>query len=932
MGKSLVKGASTLLASGLVFSTGIAVETQTAKDAAGFEQKMLPLLEAYCYKCHGEEGTTKGDLDLMGYRDKASLLEDRKLWLLVLEQIETEEMPTKEPLPTVEERAEMVAWLEHALNDLDWEKLRDAGHVTLPRLTKVEYNHTMRDLLGVDLPPGAEFGEDAEGLNGFTTDRDGLFVTPAQMEKYFAAAEGAIEGLMALRQDPTRQLFEAEEMYMTATSMKTVPFPGGGVAYGLNRGQMTLYDAVEFAAGGIYEFRVRAAAPSAPSGARLRINDVVKGEFAALDAEPQVYSMNVLVPKGTHQVAFNIEKPAVDRYLAQLGKAEREKRMAPAEPVKHFRALPKSANATVTKEAEKRALRFPASRAEAADPNLAKAIKELNTKAYSLQRPYEWLRLLDTDGHPNEMVRFRGYVDDRSKEVELRLKRLAELLEVEEDAVRARWKEGNQVRIEDQEFLYNRVRDVRTVAAKPNKKRDMAKRGDIQIDWIEIVGPLPPEGGIQEEVFLTWPSEEVSEKEASRHILGFFVSRAFRRQVDNYELERYWAVFDQLVEEGADFEEAIKHSLAAVLVSPHFLFRNELAPPGEKGREFALDSFQIASRLSYFLWSSMPDQELFLLADSDRLRHPRTLREQVRRMLRDPKAAAFLEAFPGQWLGYGALGKSVFPDEKEFSEFDTGLLEAMKAEISLSFLRIFTEGGSLLDLIDSDQTFLNDRLALHYGVEGVHGASMQPVQLTDPNRGGLLGSGAVLTATSSPVRTSPVLRGKWVLETLLGQHIPEPPADAGELPPNAAKKKNTTLREELERHRDNPDCKGCHEKIDPIGFGLENFDAIGRFRSKEPNGKPIDNVGELPGGVRFQGAAELKTYLLEHRKEEFVRNVSERLLAYALGQEVKTFDEAALRQIVDRVTNADYDGATLIEEVVLSYPFLHQNESAPEIE
>ena len=253
----------------------------------------------------------------------------------------------------------------------------------------------------------------------------------------------------------------------------------------------------------------------------------------------------------------------------------------------------------------------------------------------------------------------------------------------------------------------------------------------------------------------------------------------------------------------------------------------------------------------------------------------------------------------------------------------------MKEETLMTFEHLLMNGHSLLTLLDTKATFLNGPLAEHYGIDGIEGEQMRPVLLRDENRGGLLGMASVMTATSTPTRTSPVLRGKWVVETLLGDHIPEPPADVEELNANAGRNRKMTLREELEHHRDNPDCATCHDKIDPIGFGLENFDAIGRYRTEEAGGQKIDSSGQLDG-FKFTGVAELKDWLIEERKSEFIRNLSERMLAFALGREVETFDESALRTITSALEENNYQASTLIEEIVVSYPFLNQNNKTPD--
>jgi hypothetical protein len=293
-------------------------------------------------------------------------------------------------------------------------------------------------------------------------------------------------------------------------------------------------------------------------------------------------------------------------------------------------------------------------------------------------------------------------------------------------------------------------------------------------------------------------------------------------------------------------------------------------------------------------------------------------------MLADARVRAFTTAFTGQWLGFDALGRTVLPDESRFPEFTPELNEAMKQETILTFESLLRRQGSLLELLDGRETWLNETLAQHYGIAGVRGPEMREVRLEDPNRGGLLGMASILTVTSGPTRTSPVVRGKWVLETLLGEKTPEPPPDAGALDPEAGEGRGKTLREELLLHRRSTACAGCHDKIDPIGFGLEDFDAIGRFRAQEA-GRPVDHSGELPSGERFQGPVELKHVLVQTRHPQFVRNIAERLLSFALGRKLELFDEPALEKITAAVEADQLNSATLVKQVVLSYPFQYQN-------
>jgi hypothetical protein len=341
---------------------------------------------------------------------------------------------------------------------------------------------------------------------------------------------------------------------------------------------------------------------------------------------------------------------------------------------------------------------------------------------------------------------------------------------------------------------------------------------------------------------------------------------------------------------------------------------------------YRLGDFPLASRLSYFLWSSMPDQELFSLARAGALQEEEMLRAQVARMLRDPKAGALGRQFACQWLGIYQLGETAKLDQQRFPEFTPQLSAAMQQEAAQFFQGLFAENRSLLELIAADYTYVNEALARIYGIEGVHGSELRRVQLADNRRGGVLGMSAVLAATSQPLRTSPVLRGKWVLEQLLGDEVPPPPPGAGVLPADEKHIEGQTLRQQLEAHRQNPDCASCHSRMDPIGFGLENFDPIGRWRETS-QGAPVDARGELPSGEAFNGPAELKQILLA-RKDDFTRNLARKMLGYALGRALTSYDYCVVDKAVETLRENGYAAQSLVETIVLSYPFLHRYSAA----
>jgi hypothetical protein len=422
-----------------------------------------------------------------------------------------------------------------------------------------------------------------------------------------------------------------------------------------------------------------------------------------------------------------------------------------------------------------------------------------------------------------------------------------------------------------------------------------------------------PEG--RKRIFIVATQNE----ESARQILERFAMRAYRRPLRGDELRRLLR-FVEMAEKSRDsFETGIGLALQAALVSPHFLFRVELDPrPDDPRAIHPISHYELASRLSYFLWSSMPDDELFELARKKTLREPDVLEGQVRRMLKDPRSRALVDNFAGQWLQLRTL-KEFKPDPDLFPSFDEKLRSDMLRETELFFENVVREDRSILDFIDSDYSFVNERLAKHYGLSGVKGESFRRVSLTGTPRGGILTQAAVLSVTSNPTRTSPVKRGKWILENILGTPAPPPPAGVEELKDDKEAVLSGSLRQRLEQHRADPNCATCHQRMDPLGFGFENFDAIGGWRTKE--GKhAIDPSGTLPNGQSFAGPAELRA-ILKQRQEAFARCLAEKLLTYALGRGVERYDRCAVDDIVRGAGKDNYKFSRLVIEIAKSDPF-----------
>jgi mono/diheme cytochrome c family protein len=424
------------------------------------------------------------------------------------------------------------------------------------------------------------------------------------------------------------------------------------------------------------------------------------------------------------------------------------------------------------------------------------------------------------------------------------------------------------------------------------------------------------------------PGPKTAPREAARQVLGSLLPRAFRRPAAAGEVERYLSIFDKAAERGNSYDQSLKLALKGVLISPSFLFLIE-TPSAGKG-VYRLGHYEVASHLSYFLWASMPDEELLQLASQGKLHDDKVLREQVKRMLRDPRSRSLADGFAAQWLGIRPLGTTIQPDARLFPEFNEELAAAMREETLLFFTSILREDRSVLEILDADYTFVNERLAAHYKIPGIKGPQMRRIQLDDPLRGGVLGQASILTVTSYPHRTSPVLRGRWILEELLGAAVPPPPPDVPVLNEKNEKNKGEkalTLRQLLEKHRSKPECASCHGRMDPLGFGLENFDPLGRWRT-EQGGQPIDSVGVTPTGEKFNGPLELKKLLLGKRRPEFLHNLCRKMLGYALGREINRVDLSVVQDCVQALEQGEYRAGRLLETIVLSYPFLHRNQKA----
>ncbi len=458
-------------------------------------------------------------------------------------------------------------------------------------------------------------------------------------------------------------------------------------------------------------------------------------------------------------------------------------------------------------------------------------------------------------------------------------------------------------------------------ATDPQDPRDRRSAG-YSVDYVLVGGPFDAtgvgQGESQQRIFVCRPERGSAEEPCARRILTTLARRAYRGPVTPRDIDPLMALFAEGRADGGSFEHGIEMGLSGVLVAPRFLFRAPDVPDGGRpGEVYRLSDLDLASRLSFFLWSSIPDEELLSLAEEGVLSRPSVLAEQLDRMIADPRSRALVENFGGQWLHLRNVADWA-PDPERYRGFNESLRYAFQQETELFLEHLIREDRSVLDLIDADYTFVNQRLAAFYGIDGVEGGYFRRVSLEGTNRGGVLTQGSVLMVTSYPTRTSPVLRGKWVLENLLGAPPPPPPPDVPALD-DVAETSAVSLREALEQHRASAACSVCHARLDPLGFALESFDAVGRYRTAD-DGVMIDDSGALPDGTLVDGPGGLRDVLLA-RRAEVVETLAEKLLTYAIGRGLEPSDRPALREIRRRVESEDYRFSALVEGIVDSVPF-----------
>ncbi|MCP5541103.1 MAG: DUF1592 domain-containing protein, partial [Akkermansiaceae bacterium] len=954
----------------------------------------------------------------------------------VIDQVETGVMPPddRELRPTEEEVKKLTAWIEKTIAEFDYESVKDPGPALLRRLTRAEYDNTIRDLTGVDLRPARYFSADGAGGEGFDNNAEGMSMPPMMVEKYFEAARdisrhadvSRVDGIV-FGADPAPTLpprayhvraerkltdfyndffdklppynprteFEPyllpamklalekpevshKEIYDFALSKKLMPgvfyrwviaFTGAAediktsrwdTHYGhwvldpwlelqARRDSVTAEELVAFRDD--FAAKVRLAVPATAHmnkpGLEVKTDIASDAEFLYLSVgdmdDGHEFDRVVL-----HDPKIALENGGV-AYLGDLEMIEKQ-----GEGAIHREKFPDGKAFVSTASGKEPVMRGFYVEAPALLkfklPTGAKSFTATAGMEKSAEEKGSVQVYASTDEIPFPKGKhthswfYRGPGDFAVEEAKQWWGVYSSLVGYGKSAgaqemIDVSLSDKDRARLESirREIEFAKRQPIEDFFAFVGKKKfahllktregELPALADLPADQREAPAELPEPDRKQ------WndlrKSAEAFQSEMDTRVkdaLLAFAERAFRRPVGKDDAQVVARVYDDSMAATDDFQKAAQLAIQSLLTHPRFLFRLEEEAPGSSDGSGAsrIDDYALASRLSYFLWSSMPDDTLMKLAKEDRLHDAEVLEAQVRRLLKDPKSVSLADQFAAQWLGFRKILDEKQPDSKLFPTYTPELRDALFQEAVMTFDDIVKQDRGVLEILDSKTAFLNEALAKHYGIPGVEGEQMRRIELTTDQRGGFPTMGSVLVATSWPERTSPVLRGKWLLDVLIGGAVPPPP-EGVKIDQKKLADNTLTKKQRLAVHSTDPNCAVCHDRIDPFGFTLENFDAIGRFRAKEGE-LPVDSVGELKGGPRVEGFAELKRYLKTDKRDAFLHQISKKLLGFALGRSLEYYDETVIREAVAEL-EADGDRfSALAVAIAKSYPFQYRRE------
>jgi hypothetical protein len=880
-----------------------AVDSLATRGQDTYEKKIRPMLEQYCFDCHAD-GMDKGSFTFDKHTDYQLLRSDMKFWDHVRQQIVTHVMPPeKKDTPSLEQRDEMVAWIDDAIFWFDPTK-PDPGHVTYRRLNRNEYNNTVRDLLWVDSRPAREFPPDDTGY-GYDNIGDVLSLSPMLMEKYLRASRSVANTAM---DTSTPSHVDIEVTGRRFYKQKGETEVDGNRRWFFSNAEVS--QKFHAPADGTYTLTLHVAATQA-GGELAKIGLKVNGK-----------------DESTFEVAQNwkAEKPAFQEIKHTLKLKAGETKLTVGflndfNDEKNKDSAKSDRNVVLDKVAVNGPHRLLA-------PRGSRFLSWLMDEKPVGRPTVQWTGEDLESGQGNArkdtggiQLSSKGYVKHPVQITTAGKYRIS---------IRAGAQQAGEEPAKFDIRLAGNTIGAFSVTAKNQTPQTFsleaplpAGNHEIQIwflnDYYEPTTKADRNLWVHQ-VKLEGPMDNGSVIQASAlpTLVEKMGTRLFRRPISKDEKAKWQAFAELAVKEGEQPLEALRFVLEGMLISPSFLFRGDPQPVGEVADGSALiDEYSLASRLSYFLWSAPPDAQLLDLAAKGELRQ--NLAAEVQRMIADAKASSLTEDFAGQWLQLRDMD-IVTPDTRRFPEWKSGISSSMRRESQMFFNYILRENRSVLDFLNADYTFADKKLAEWYGLKDFKGDKFQMVSLKGTPRGGILTHGSVLTITSGQTRTSPVKRGQYLLENILG--TPPPPAPGG-IPPldeNKVRKSKMTMREQFAEHRENTSCAGCHAYLDPMGFAFEHYDAIGRYRETEKD-LPIDASGTLIRGQSFENLTQLRDILARDMADDFTRNLAENLLTFALGRGLEHSDKPAVKQVSLRTKDAGYKFHDMILAVIDSVPF-----------
>lgn len=873
---------------------------------ASYERDVQPLLQKYCAECHTRT-TSEDRWAFDGYEKYDHLVADQKSWGKAQQFVANHIMPPHgERAPSAEERRKILHWIDNVVFFVDPQR-PDPGRTTPRRLNRAEYNNSIRDVLGIDTRPADHFPADDAGY-GFDNIADVLSISPLHVEKYLVAAR-------EIADEVTRQRSPAR-VGVELAGDKLQSFAGKPALREKSLELISVTDEVgtivRFPVESTYRILTRAAVGEDLEKRRLRIEVMCDGESIATLEPAALWTGKpgpmataftlVRIRAGEHRITLRAKPVADDARIVGPGGA-----VAFLGISGPFTPMPPEVSEYLRK-ASPRPLGVPILRLSGEDLDAGTGRSSLDTgRAWFSSNGYRHAPVL-LSAAGEYRLRFKvgaQQVGDEKVRFEVRLgEQTLGPFTVTSGAQVEQW-------IETKCELPAGQHDWQVWFVNEYKDPQSGAERYFWLHEFSIEGPLQGQYGLSREETLA--------------LLTQSGRRLFRRPLTKEEVEKLVRLVDATVASGQSGTDALGVGLEALLVSPKFLYHPRPQPVGEGQKGASLiDELTLASRLSYFLWSSAPDDELLGLAERGALR--KQFAAQIRRMIRDPKSAALTANFAGQWLQLRDL-EQVAPSAEAFPEFDSSLAADMRRESELLFEHILRENRPAIEFLNADYTFINPRLAKHYGFPVPDEDGFQRVSLVDSPRRGIITHGSVLTLTSHPTRTSPVKRGKWLLEQMLGTEPPPAPRDVPPLP-EARENESLPLRARLEQHRANAACAACHALLDPMGFALENYDAIGRWRTTDAN-HPVDTSGQLISGERFKDWTEVRSLLVQQHHEAFSRSLAEHLLTYALGRGVTYQDKLAIREIVRRNKLPGQGFQDLILAVCESVPFQQMRTNSP---